>query len=104
METDSQLLIRIKNGDLDALVDLCRAEYTWIYKVSFMFTRNEELATQLTSDIFENIWNHRNQLNPDLPLDKNILDLSRQLILEAFKKGLKLAKKQILARQTPEKA
>jgi len=60
--TDQELLQRVFLNDEQAFNELFERHWSKVYAVSLRYLKDEEIAKEITHDIFLNIWNKRNKL------------------------------------------
>ncbi|TCC87955.1 RNA polymerase sigma-70 factor [Pedobacter frigiditerrae] len=61
--TDQELLQRVFLNNEQAFNELFERHWSKVYAVSLRYLKDEEIAKEITHDIFLNIWNKRNKLN-----------------------------------------
>ncbi len=66
IETDQQLILRLRRGDADALDELFRRHYTPLCQTANRLLRNEQESEDLIQDFFVSLWEKRENLPPDL--------------------------------------
>lgn len=60
--SDFELLQRILSNDEQAFTQLFDRHWSRVYTVSFKYVKDQELAMEITHDIFLNIWKKRHKL------------------------------------------
>ena len=58
-----QICSQLAAGDQGTLQALIKTYYSDLYKFTWKFVRNEEVAEELTQDIFIYLWENRENLN-----------------------------------------
>lgn len=62
LHTDSELLIKIKNNDTNALNILFKRYFSVLCYFSFQFVKSRDLTEEVVSDVFLNIWLKRGSI------------------------------------------
>jgi len=83
---EAELLRRVADGDERAFHELFIAYWPQVYGTSYHLTRSQELAKDLSQDIFLKIWENRRRLAEVEKLNAYIYVLSRNLIMDHQRK------------------
>ncbi len=86
MEDDNLLLKRIRNNDQKALEQLFQKYYYSLCYFAKSFVKNADLAEEIVSDVFFNIWQGRYKLNIQNNFRSYIFIAIRNHSLKAIKK------------------
>jgi len=68
LATDAELIIRLRQHDLDALGDLFQRYHWQIFRTAVAITRDEEVAKDLTQDCFLKLLQYAHRIDTNLPL------------------------------------
>lgn len=83
--SDKDLTVLIKQSDLNALQVLYKRYFEAIYR--FLCQRcDEDLAKDLTQDIFLRLWETREKLNPEKPVKSFLYRLAVNISIDHFRK------------------
>ena len=84
----SHLLLKVTEGDEQALAAIVRLYWKNIYGHALAWIRSAEEAEELTQDIFLKVWNSRSQLGEVENFENWLFIISRNTILSAVRKKL----------------
>ena len=84
MQNDSFQVNKLKIGDIDSFDSLFLKYSPRIYKFSLKYLKSEELAEELTQEVFLNIWEKRGNLDPSQSFNSYIFTISYNLIRKHF--------------------
>jgi RNA polymerase sigma-70 factor (ECF subfamily) len=82
------LLLKVTEGDEQALATIVRLYWKNIYGHALTWIRSAEEAEELTQDIFLKVWNSRSQLGEIENFENWLFIISRNTILSAVRKKL----------------
>lgn len=88
---NKDLFQRIADGDEAAFTVIFNQYWNNIYSVSLVLTKSEELAEDVTQEIFLKVWRNRSQLPAIERFDNYLFILARNYIFSEFRK-LKIRK------------
>ena len=86
-EPDYHCVKCLIEGDEDSFVALYRKYYQKIYYAAFNMTHSEDLAHDVTQDVFLKVWEGRAALNPEKNFVAYISVICRNMIFDLFKKA-----------------
>ncbi len=66
--SDSELIMRLRGGDISALGDLFDRYHRQIFRTAAAITRDEEVANDLTQDCFLKLLQYADRIDTNLPL------------------------------------
>jgi RNA polymerase sigma-70 factor (ECF subfamily) len=88
---DPELIDKIKEGDVGSFEVIFRTYYKKLYEFSFFFVLNEQVAEDIVQDVFFYIWEHRENMNPDLNLKSYLFSAAKNRSLN-YKRHQRVAK------------
>jgi RNA polymerase sigma-70 factor, ECF subfamily len=78
---NDQLAARIKIGDEQAFELLFRRYYTHLCMFASKYVNDPDLAKEIVQEVFCNIWEDREDINPDLSLKSYIYKITKNLCI-----------------------
>jgi RNA polymerase sigma factor (sigma-70 family) len=66
--TDGQLIVRVRDGDLEALGELYKRHKTQVYRTALAITRNKEAAEDILQEAFLRIYAYADRIDETVPL------------------------------------
>ena len=85
-QTDNQLSLGVKNSNSAAFKILFYRYYESLYSFFWNRTQSEELAKDFVQDVFTRLWQHRDNLNPDLSIKSYIFRIAQNILIDFFRK------------------
>lgn len=86
--TEQRLVKRLKNGDTVALGKIIDALSGYVCTVIRNFSRgmlSEQDIDELCADVFFNLWEHRETLDPEIPLKAYLSAIARNAVKNRFR-------------------
>ena len=84
-KTDSQLLKRVKDSDMEAFRTLFNRYQPVLFRQVLFQTRHSDLSHDIVQETFIRVWEHRRSLKPHLSFVSYIFHISRNLIRDNIK-------------------
>jgi RNA polymerase sigma-70 factor, ECF subfamily len=85
-QSDNQLSTGIKNSNSSAFQILFYRYYESLYSFFWNRTQSEELAKDFVQDVFTRLWQHRDNLNPELSIKSYLFRTAQNLLIDFFRK------------------
>ena len=82
---DSELVLRLSDGDLMAFNALYKQYSGRLYRFAYSYFRNEEESEELVQEVFTIIWEKRSELNEDLSFRSYLFTIAFNLIKKHFR-------------------
>lgn len=76
---------KIKQDDLKAFGELYDCFYSRVMGFAFKFLKSRELAEEVVHDAFLKVWEHRQTLDPSLPINGFLFKITHNLMLNALR-------------------
>jgi RNA polymerase sigma-70 factor (ECF subfamily) len=86
MHCEKLLIKQLKNGNEKAFSALFNFYRNDVYGYSLSMLKNKVLAEEIVQDVFLNIWQHRDRLNPDLSFKSYVFTITRNLTFNLISK------------------
>lgn len=67
--TDGRLVIRVRDGDLEALGELYERHKAQVYRTALAITRDEKAAEDILQDVFLRIYTYADRIDESLPFE-----------------------------------
>lgn len=83
---ESQLIERVKQGDSQAYQTLFEKYQPMLFRAVYYRTNDEMLARDTVQDTFLKVWIYRDRLKPHLAFYAYLLKLSKNLVLDHYKR------------------
>ncbi|GJM64093.1 RNA polymerase sigma-70 factor [Persicobacter diffluens] len=83
---ESELVLNLKNGDSKAFDRLFAIYNKQVYYFALSYVKNASKAENLLQDIFLKVWKNRAQLDPEKNFKSFLFTMTKNLILDGFKK------------------
>ena len=80
-----ELVVRIKNGNIDALEVLFTRLKQDVYSFAFSYFRSKELAEEVVQEVFIRLWEKRELINPDYDFVSYIFKIAKNIILDQLR-------------------
>lgn len=84
--TDQQLLQKIVDDNERAYEILFNRYWPKVYRLAFLYVKNEADAADITQDVFRNLWEKRHKLQIDGSFEPYLMKASKNQIINHFKK------------------
>ena len=78
----------IKQGNPAAFEELYRLSHRKVYAFAHKHSRDDETAKDITQDVFLKIWHNRRTLSSTIPIDAQLLHITRQLVINNYRRSL----------------
>lgn len=99
---DKELVLSLSNGSEDAFRTLYLRYKDKLWHYCFSLLKSEDDADDMIQEVFIRIWELRNFMNPDLSFSSFIYTMTRNRVLNHFRKmDVELQVKNALARKLP---
>ena len=85
-QSDNQLSKAVKNSDSGAFKILFYRYYESLYSFFWNRTQSGELAKDFVQDVFTRLWQHRDNLNPELSIKSYIFRTAQNILIDFFRK------------------
>ena len=85
--SDKDLIVKLKKGNVSAFDSLFKKYSGKLYSFVLSYTGSHQKAEDITQEVFFKVWLNRSKLNPDLSFNAYIIVISRNMILNLFKKS-----------------
>lgn len=85
-EYDSELLMRIKEGDIVAFTALYKKYSAGIYTFCTNLTKSRQDAQDMVQEIFVKLWDSRQKLSPDASARGFLFVLAKNMLIDAYRK------------------
>lgn len=95
-----QICSQLAAGDQGTLQALIKTYYTDLYKFTWKFVRSQEIAEELTQDIFIYLWENRENLNINSAVKAYLFTMARNRAFNYLKS--RVAKMSVVADEVPE--
>ncbi len=82
----SPKLVAIKEGDHEAFIEVYNELHAKLFRFFLKKTSLHDTAKDLTQQCFIRLWQYRESLSPDHPLEKQIFIIARGLLINHLKK------------------
>lgn len=82
---NKDIAIRIKEGDFAALEKLYHNNWIRLVNFSFGMLKSKEDAEEAVQDIFIRIWENREKLNPELPINGFLFVVAKRVVLNKLR-------------------
>jgi len=103
MSTDKETIIRFKEGHPEAFDAIYRTHSKKMYCFALGLVKDQDIAKDLVQEVFINLWEKRDQVNPDLNFDNYIFTIAYNAIRKYFRNhSLENKVKDYLQRESPE--
>ncbi len=87
MQLDEEILLeRVKQSDNHAFQMLFEKYQPMLFRATFYRTKDERLAQDIVQETFLKVWIHRDRLNPRLAFYAYLVKLSKNLVLDYYKR------------------
>jgi len=83
---EQDLIVLLKGGDEAAFIELYNRYKLRIVGNLFKLLRSEDLAGELSQELFMKIWDTRGQLNPEKSFKSYIFRISENMVMDFFRK------------------
>lgn len=100
MFSPEQICSQLAAGDQATLQALIKAYYSDLYKFTWKFVRSQEVAEELTQDIFIYLWENRENLNINSAVKAYLFTMARNRAFNYLKS--RVAKMSVVADEVPE--
>lgn len=87
--SEEELLVRLRTGDDTAFDSLYHRYSNRIYGRLLKLTRSVEISEELLQDVFMKVWEHRERINPALPLKSYLFRIAESLISDYYRRAAK---------------
>ena len=85
-QSDTQICAEIKNSNSAAFKTLFYRYYEPLYHFFWNRTQSEELAKDFVQDVFTRLWQHRDNLNPELSIKSYLFRTAQNILIDHFRK------------------
>ena len=85
MISEIELIILIKEGDIRAFDEFYKRNWRMLYQTAYRSTSSQEDAKDLVQTVFINLWNCRQNLNPDAYTPSYLFKILRNNIINFYK-------------------
>ena len=85
MVSEIELIILIKEGDIRAFDEFYKRNWRMLYQTAYRSTSSQEDAKDLVQTVFINLWNCRQNLNPDAYTPSYLFKILRNNIINFYK-------------------
>lgn len=92
--SDQELTLLLKDGDEPAFVELYNRYKLRILGNLIKLLRSEDLALELSQDLFLKIWDTRKQLDPEKSFRSYIFRISENMVMDFFRRAARNKKLQ----------
>ncbi|UZR99485.1 RNA polymerase sigma-70 factor [Chondrinema litorale] len=86
---NKDIAIRIKEGDFAALEKLYQNNWIRLVNFSFGMLKSKEDAEEAVQDIFIRVWENREKLNPELPINGFLFVVAKRVVLNKLRSKAK---------------
>ncbi|MFL9830483.1 RNA polymerase sigma-70 factor [Flavobacterium sp. ARAG 55.4] len=80
------LVVNLMEGNEKAFSELFNYYHNDVYAYSLSMLKNQIFAEEIVQDVFLNIWQHRDRLNPDLSFKSYVFTITRNLTFNLISK------------------
>ncbi len=85
-QSDTQISAEIKNSNSAAFKILFYRYYEPLYSFFWNRIQSEELAKDFVQDVFTRLWQHRDNLNPELSIKSYLFRTAQNILIDHFRK------------------
>jgi len=82
----SYMITQISRGNKLAFSQLFRSYYPRIFSFVYQLLKDRLLADEITQDVFLRLWINREKLDPALSFDSYLFTISKNIVLNLYKK------------------
>jgi RNA polymerase sigma-70 factor (ECF subfamily) len=83
---ESELLISIKNGNLEAYTAFYKSYYKKVFVFVLFLSKDKDLAEDLAQETFARLWENRAKLNEEFALKGFVRRIAKNLVNDHFRK------------------
>jgi len=103
MSLDSKIIRRYKIGDAEAFDTIYRTYSKKMFHFALGLVKDPEISRDLVQEVFVNIWEKREQVDPDLNFDNYVFTITYNSIRKFFrKKSIETKVMDHLVKNSPE--
>ncbi|NHA02310.1 RNA polymerase sigma-70 factor [Mucilaginibacter sp. HC2] len=85
MVSEIELIVLIKEGDIRAFDEFYKRNWRVLYQTAYRSTSSQEDAKDLVQTVFINLWNCRQNLNPDAYTPSYLFKILKNNIINFYK-------------------
>lgn len=85
MVSEIELIVLIKQGDIRAFDEFYKRNWRVLYQTAYRSTSSQEDAKDLVQTVFINLWNCRQNLNPDAYTPSYLFKILKNNIINFYK-------------------
>ncbi|MEZ2334630.1 RNA polymerase sigma factor [Mucilaginibacter sp. RCC_168] len=85
MVSEIELIVLIKEGDIRAFDEFYKRNWRMLYQTAYRSTSSQEDAKDLVQTVFINLWNCRQNLNPDAYTPSYLFKILKNNVINFYK-------------------
>ena len=87
--SELDIILNLKNGCQKAFEKIYYLHHKKVYGFCIKYGLNQSDAEEITQEVFVKLWENRTKIDPDKKLNSYILTISKNIIIDGFKKKIK---------------
>jgi len=83
------MISKLKEGKIVILQQVYTLYFDKVYRFCYSYTKNRDLAMDISQEVFLKIWRNRQNIAEDIPLEQQLFVISKNLIFDYFRRKVK---------------